>query len=645
MFRWSRGLVLVAILSLSHAGSARSADAPLPSPQFAGADTVGALVEAWAQAVGGWRNLGAIRSAHIQSRLTEDRIPGTSEEWVARDAYRKTVTQWPDHREEVRMGSAGWAKDWNQKVRALEGRDLRDLVTLAYLKSLLYAGFSMDSIRAAGARAAGEDSTHAFQVITLCPAGGIPLDLYIDKQTSRPARAVRKPYDDEIALAFDDWREVRGVAVPYRVREETGDGSGSNATTIASVEPGADLPASRFEAPREGAADYRFAHGRRATGIPFNFENDHIMIECSVNGSKPIWFMLDTGAGVTVINSLRLREFGLEPFGASEVMGGGNTTSFAFTRVGSLRVGGVELFHQRDGVIDLGGLERIYGMPIGGILGFDFASRFVTRVDYGTKTLDLYAPDDYADPGRGERVPFVLEQRHPHVRAMITVPDGPPIAADFVIDSGASETANLTAPFVRANRLLERARRTPAGTPHTMPGSERQFFAQTTVRGKLSSIVLGGFTLTEIPVNLQQGSSGVYASASFAGTIGERILQRFTTTYDYPRGVLVLEPNDEFAKPFPPRTTFGAALLAEGADYTTFKVTGVRKHSPAAAAGLATGDVIAAIDDKPAAAWRLAGVRAALAADGTKHVLDVVRNGGEQVRLSFTVQLVSIEDN
>jgi len=43
----------------------------------------------------------------------------------------------------------------------------------------------------------------------------------------------------------------------------------------------------------------------------------------------------------------------------------------------------------------------------------------------------------------------------------------------------------------------------------------------------------------------------------------------------------VEEPNAEFEKPFPGRKTFGATFLSECADYTTFKVTGVRKESPA----------------------------------------------------------------
>src|SRR5262249_58095956 len=119
-----------------------------------------------------------------------------------------------------------------------------------------------------------------------------------------------------------------------------------------------------------------------------------------------------------------------------------------------------------------------------------------------------------------------------HVSGAIVVDDQGEIPADFIIDSGAAESANLTMPFVRDHHLLERARRTPAPAATVTPGTEKQFYTQTTVRGHLRSLRIGSVSVSEIPVNLQQGTSGAYASPSFSGTVGERILSRFNSTYD-----------------------------------------------------------------------------------------------------------------
>lgn len=608
------------------------------------ADTLDARLDRWAAAVGGWERLERIRGSHLHAATTTSGVAGSSETWITRDGCRRRFAEGDDRREDVRRGARAWARDWNGKTLEVRGRDLGDRITDAFLMSLVYAGFSRRALADAGARDGGDDSTGALRVVRLAPPGGIACDLYLDKGSGLPVRAVRKPYDDEIVVAFEDWRPVQGVAMPFRVLVKSGDDAADTSEVTEITAQEGRKPKWSFAPPLDPPSDVRFASGDRALGIPFNFENDHIMVECSVNGRKPIWFMFDTGADVTVINTPRLAELGLSAFGTTTTTGGGGSTGFAFTHVARLDVGGASLLGQRNGVIDVSGLERIYGMPMGGVLGYDFASRFVVVVDYGKRTMSLYANDAKKERSRGEKVRFVLEEGHPHVAGSITVDDGGPIPADFIIDSGAAETANLTTPFVRANRLLERARKTPAPAPAVIPGTEKQFFSQTTVRGHLRSLRLGNVTLTDIPVNLQQGTSGVYASATFSGTIGERILQRFTTTYDYERSVIVLDPNAEYSKPFPPRTTFGLSLISDGPDFTTFKVTAVRKNSPAEAAGFLTGDVFESMDDKPASSWRLGAIRAALAADGTTHSVYVARGEAEKIRIGFKVELVSIED-
>ena len=44
------------------------------------------------------------------------------------------------------------------------------------------------------------------------------------------------------------------------------------------------------------AADIRFTSGNSALKIPFDLYNNHIYLQVSVNGSKPLSFLFDTGA-------------------------------------------------------------------------------------------------------------------------------------------------------------------------------------------------------------------------------------------------------------------------------------------------------------------------------------------------------------
>src|SRR5215217_5924723 len=67
------------------------------------------------------------------------------------------------------------------------------------------------------------------------------------------------------------------------------------------------------------ASDVRFTSGRSALKIPFRLYNNHIYLRVSVNGSAPLWFVLDTGAP-NLIGAKHARALGLK------LMPGGRST-------------------------------------------------------------------------------------------------------------------------------------------------------------------------------------------------------------------------------------------------------------------------------------------------------------------------------
>lgn len=69
-------------------------------------------------------------------------------------------------------------------------------------------------------------------------------------------------------------------------------------------------------------------------------------------------------------------------------------------------------------------LERLYGMPLGGLLGFDFLSRFVTDIDYVRKTLTLRPRTFDTSRIEGERVPLVMQGEQPYFGGSIVVRGG-----------------------------------------------------------------------------------------------------------------------------------------------------------------------------------------------------------------------------
>jgi hypothetical protein len=289
-------------------------------------------------------------------------------------------------------------------------------------------------------------------------------------------------------------------------------------------------------------------------------------------------------------------------------------------------------------VLALHVLERVYGMPMGGILGYDFISRFILDVDYASHTVTFH-PLSYQYRGKGAVIPFSLSDNTPYVEGSITV-RGRSIPAHFILDVGAADTATLTSPYVDRNGLVALAG-DPRQQPRTLAGSEKEFFAPTTIRRLLDEIRIGPVVLSHVYVNLSRGKSGAYSSDAFTGTIGQTILQRYHNILDYSRRRLFLEPGPDATVPFSERKSFGVTLLADGPDLKVFTVTAVGVNSPAGRAGLEKDDVISGVDGISPAELTLGKLRDLLTQDGRQLVLRVHRDNTD-IALPVTVERIPI---
>jgi len=113
--------------------------------------------------------------------------------------------------------------------------------------------------------------------------------------------------------------------------------------------------------------------------------------------------------------------------------------------------------------------------------------------------------------------------------------------------------------------------------------------------------------------------------AKLAGEIGGGMLQRFNVVFDYPHQQIIFEPNSE-RRVDEIEDMSGVSLVATGPGLRRFEVTQVRSGTPGAEAGLQKGDVIAGIDEDPAADLSLMQVRDLFRQVGHPYKLTVERN-------------------
>ena len=610
------------VLSAAAALAAIARDAPkAPSPVE--------LSSRWRKAIGNPRPGGTL---HLVSRSTEDGIPGTVDEWISPDGdYRQATKREFDESEVV--VTPGWAarRDWNGFVRDVEGRELERL--RSRISEIAAIGFGPPELPP-GATAKPSSNAGAID-LGITPPGGKEIVWRLDARTGLPIESVRPGDDTVIKTSWTDWVEMAGRRMPRSARvSETDRPEYSRALTAARVEE----PPGGFARPVSGPSDVE--RDPPVPAVPFTFEASHIVLPVSVNGRPPIGFILDTGADQEVVNAARLSGFGLSVYARSATTGGGNSAEYDYAKDATLSLPGVRLVKQHVAVLEQTGLERALGVPIGGILGYDFISRFVLEIDYEKKTITLHDPATWTYSGSGAVVPLVFDGGIPFVDGTISA-GGQEIPASFVMDFGAAETMTLTSPFVKAHRLDTLARNSTVNRP---AGLEKQFFAQNNVRGRVDRLTLGGLVVESIPINMSVNTSGAYASQTFAGTVGETIYSRYHVFLDYARIRAIFEPTPAAREPFPDRRTYGLTLLASEPDLHTYTVAAVRAGSPAEKDDFRKGDAIVAWDGEPASKFTLSDLRDRFTRDGERHTVSLAR-GAATLEIAVNLRLVSIETN
>lgn len=112
------------------------------------------------------------------------------------------------------------------------------------------------------------------------------------------------------------------------------------------------------DAASAAAPEVRFASGQSALKIPFRMFNNHIYLYVAVNGSAPLWFVLDAGAR-NIIARKHANALGLKLMPAGQAGGISKQTQDAFTTEDvSLALPGVTVTQQGFGVIDFEDLEE-----------------------------------------------------------------------------------------------------------------------------------------------------------------------------------------------------------------------------------------------------------------------------------------------
>jgi hypothetical protein len=526
-------------------------------------------------------------------------------------------------------GHEAWEQDSSGAVNIMSGGDAVPLaINNAYRDANLWWRPDFGGAQVAAGAPKTEGGTH-YDVLTITPKGGLPFEAWFDAATHLLARTIEKQGSSLVTTSFSDYREVDGVKVAFRNVVDSGHGEQYLQTvtiTRAAFEPAHE--AATYAPPKVTVTDFSLPAGATQTSFPFQLRNNHIYADVAVNGRGPMLFIFDTG-GHDILEHATARALGIKVEGSMPGVGvGDKAQDFGLAKVDTLKVGDAVFTQQVFGALDFIPHE-VEGMPIQGMVGFEVFKRFVTRIDYGSHVMTLIEPKSFDPADAGTPVKFVFDGELPQVEGTF---EG--IPGKFNIDTGARDEITLTSPFVQANGL--RAKH-PVGVEAVdgwgVGGPARAYVT----RG--AQLTLGAVEVPQVVTALSTQSKGAFASASYSGNVGGGLLKRFVVTFDYSHQVMYLKP-----LPQPVADVGGfdrAGMWINGAP-DGFQVMDVSAAGAAQAAGLQAGDIITAVDGRPAASIPIYELRARLRneAPGTQVALEVRRGSDKRsVRIALRDQI------
>src|SRR5712692_649127 len=251
-----------------------------------------------------------------------------------------------------------------------------------------------------------------------------------------------------------------------------------------------------------------------------------ILLPVHVNGRGPFDFILDTGAGTSLLSSELAKQLEAKVIGSKEGQSAGGKVSVSLAKVDSIAVGETKLHDVDVGIVDLAQIGKTIGAKIDGDLGYNFLKHFRVTIDYRDCEIRFDDPKRVESFGRSAKTeapirlaspakPLILVDVHANGR-------GP---FQFAIDTGTS-TGAISPEFAKQLGVQS----SPAG-PVTSGGAHVGVTA-----GKMQSFQIGGAKIDNMAVVVADFFAMLSDAigAKLDGIIGYNFLRNYKVVIDYP---------------------------------------------------------------------------------------------------------------
>lgn len=342
--------------------------------------------------------------------------------------------------------------------------------------------------------------------------------------------------------------------------------------------------------------DMKVLGNRRLIEIPFDLENDFIVIPILLNSTVPLRFIVDTGAENTVLLDRTVTDLLEVSYRRTFKIRGADVdrelTAYLATGV-NMRLADRLLARNRTVLVldeNYFNFERITGTNIHGIIGADFLMRFVVEFDFKRQLMILHEPGKFRARRRMVEIPSVFIRNRPYLKTSIGVLRDSTTQRRLLLDTGAGLSL-LMHTYADSNRLDLPEQTIPthiaSGLGGKMSGSVGRSRVVRLADRRLSNVITYFQEIDTVGAQFLNGREGI---------LGNRLLKRFNVTIDYTRQRVYFRAEGRRWKEKFTYDRSGISLLAGGDNLRKYSVSDIVPGSPADRAGVKVRDRLRAIN-------------------------------------------------